>query len=989
MKRFFKIIGITLGSLFALFIVVAAIAVWWVFTPDKLTPVVRQVSDKFISCEHQVGEVDLTFFSTFPEFGLRIDGLYLINPMTGAQSDTLLAAPEVVARVNVMEFLKNKNLIVRELSLPDMQANIFINEQGDNNFSVFITTPDTTVEDTSAFALPFNEIEVDGLSLTSPRLSFLDNKDSIQATLCHTDLSCMADGWDDVTVKLQSEAVSATLGDTQYADRLQLQLNVPAEVDLDSMCFVLHDADLAVNQFEMAVDGTVRLQPALTADVTVETNEWEIEPLLALLPKKWTDGIQSLRLKGDVQLAAAARLDMATQQSHVHINQLDANVWNSAVSATGDVDDLLNKMRLDVALQLDVPFKDIARWLPKNMSVQGKVKGDAAAQIYLDDLTAMQLEKGKISGNLTLDGIDFQMDSMLASLDETQLQFQIPNPSPQSKNVDWLAASMDLSPLSFEQKGTLTTTLDKSVLRIETGNMLSSNPVIYANVNLQSKGELAASMDSIQATIQAPDVTAYAEYDTKDATHIPVLRAEVKFDDLQGNYTDFFAHLRKSSLQASITGGRRSKTTPFLSATITTEGVRANRGDSLYAKMDALTLSAKARYNSKEEKILLKWNPKLDVNLKQAEVQLPTLEPLVKIPQIKFTYSNKDFVIDTSRIVLGNSDFCLSGEVKNIGKWIQKEDTLVGVLNFTSSRTDVNQFMEWFSADKGSEEVADTTTVQSPVSTDEANPFLVPTDVDLTLNTHIDETIIFNQSARNLGGQIYIRNGRLVLEEVGFVCRAAKLQLTAMYRSPRRNHLYLGFDYHMLDVNIQELVNMIPDLTDMVPMLNSFKGNAEFHLAAETYLKANYDIKKSTLRGACSIFGKDLVVMDSETFTKISKLLMFNKKTENRVDSISAEMTLYKDQVEVFPFCVSIDNYMAALGGKHNLDMSFDYHVNLLKPIYLGVDVSGTFDNLDIKLAPCRYAQDFHPLFHGKVNTQSAELRSVIRESMRKNVKIQ
>ena len=137
MKRFFKIIGITLGSLFALFIVVAAIAVWWVFTPDKLTPVVRQVSDKFISCEHQVGEVDLTFFSTFPEFGLRIDGLYLINPMTGAQSDTLLAAPEVVARVNVMEFLKNKNLIVRELSLPDMQANIFINEQGDNNFSVF------------------------------------------------------------------------------------------------------------------------------------------------------------------------------------------------------------------------------------------------------------------------------------------------------------------------------------------------------------------------------------------------------------------------------------------------------------------------------------------------------------------------------------------------------------------------------------------------------------------------------------------------------------------------------------------------------------------------------------------------------------------------------------------------------------------------------------------------------------------------------------
>ena len=37
----------------------------------------------------------------------------------------------------------------------------------------------------------------------------------------------------------------------------------------------------------------------------------------------------------------------------------------------------------------------------------------------------------------------------------------------------------------------------------------------------------------------------------------------------------------------------------------------------------------------------------------------------------------------------------------------------------------------------------------------------------------------------------------------------------------------------------------------------------------------------------------------------------------------------------------------------------------------------------------CRFAKDFKPLFHRKVDTQSAEIRSMIRESMRKNVKIQ
>ncbi len=993
MKRFFKILGITLGSILALVLIVAAVAVWCVFTPDKLTPVARQVSDKFIACEHEIGEVDLTFFSTFPEFGLRIDGLYLVNPMQGAQSDTVLAAPKVVARLNVMDFLKNHNLTVRELSLEDMQANVFINEAGENNFSVFITSPDTVEEDTSAFALPFDEIQVEGLSFTAPRLCFVDRKDSVDALLLNTALSGSVDSWDDVRLKMDAESVSATLGETCYADGLHLNLDIPASVDLDKMHFVLKEAELAINEFELGLDGTIDIADELAANITLTTNEWDIQSAMALLPKSITDGLQSLQLKGNVQLDAAASLDMATKQSHVHINTLDAEVWNSSLAVSGDIDDVLGNMLLDVAADINVPLSDAARFLPNNMVVKGSVEGKAVAKITLDDLTAMQLEKGHISGDLVLKDIDFSMDSMLATLPKTRLCFELPNATPSHKKTDWLKADLHLDALDFRMLGTLAATLEESDLHVESGNVLSDSPVLYAAIGLQSDGELVAAMDSMNATVGAPKLNAYAEYDTKDTTNIPVLNATLDFADLQGNYTDIVAHLQQSRLQAALSGGRRDKSAPRLNAQIQTAGLEGQMGKDMRAKTGALTLGAQARYNSKGKNILLQWNPKLNVDLKNGEVQLASFEPKVDIPQIKFAYSNKDFTIDTSRIVLGNSDFCLSGEIKNIDKWLQKKDTLVGVLNFTSTRTDVNEFMDWFSADEGAEEVADTTPAEpaAPAQTEksETKPFLVPTTVDLTLNTHIDETVIFNQVARNLGGRIYVKNGLLVLEEVGFVCRAAKLQLTAMYRTPRANHLYLGFDYHMLDVNIQELVNMIPDLTTMVPMLSSFKGDAEFHLAAETYLNAKYEPKKSTLRGACSIFGKDLVVMDSETFSKISKLLMFNKKTENKVDSLSAEITLYKNEIDVYPFCVSIDNYMAALGGRHNLDMSFDYHVNLLSPLYLGVDVSGTFDDLDIKLAPCRYAKDFKPLFHGKVDTQSAELKSIIRESMRKNVKIQ
>ena len=1042
MKRFLKIFGITVASLLGVVIIAASIAVWVVFTPERLTPIVRQVADKFIRCEHQVGDVDLTFFSTFPEFGLRIDGLYLINPMTDAQSDTLLAAPEVVATVNVTEFLFRKNLVVRELSLPDMQANIFINQEGDTNFDIFVTSPDSTEEDTTAFSLPFDEISVNKLALNAHTLTFIDRKDTIEASLFDTRIESKIGSWDDIMLSLKSEDVNASLKDVNYADHLKLALKVPAEANLNTMHFRLKDASLAINEYALSLDGTADIGDSILLDMRVETGKWQIKPLLSLLPSAITSSLKDIQADGQLQLKADivgayaenqmplvdatltledaqaqykpipyvlrdlnlyadAHIDLNdSTASFVQLHDLNAKTKQSKFTASGEVKELMSDMLLDLTLNLDVNLPDVAYFLPEKMILDGRTRGKASAKIRLSDLTGMHLEKGHITGELKLNDIDFRMDSMVASLPATKLQFEIPNSKPSRKTVDWLSATMNIDKLNFEQQSSLQAALGQSTLTVEAGNLLNGNPVLTANVALTSSDPLTASMDSLAATMKAPRINAYAEYDTKDTTHIPVLKAKVAFDDLSGYYTNIKAHLSNSSIEAGISGGRRDKTTPRLQASIHTNSLEANMGEDMHLTTQKVAIDASARYNKNEENILLKWNPTLKFDVHSALADMKALPKQVQVPQITFSYTNRDFNIANSQIVLGNSDFSLSGEIKNADKWMRKEGMLEGELNFVSNHTDANELMALFSADKGSEETEETAADNSSANASsagaetestekEANPFMVPTSVDLTLTTQIKEAEIFNETAYNLGGRIYIKDGILVLEEMGFVCNAAKLQLTAMYRTPRRNHIYVGLDYHMLDVNIKELISMIPQLDTMMPMLRSFKGEAEFHLAAETYLNAKYQLKTSTLRGACSLFGKDLVVLDNETFSTISKLLMFNKKTENKVDSISAEITLYKDEIDIYPFCVSIDNYMAALGGRHNLDMSFDYHVSLLSPLYIGVDVTGTFDDLKIKPAKCRYAQDFKPLFHRDVDTRSAELRSIIRESMRKNVKIQ
>jgi hypothetical protein len=267
---------------------------------------------------------------------------------------------------------------------------------------------------------------------------------------------------------------------------------------------------------------------------------------------------------------------------------------------------------------------------------------------------------------------------------------------------------------------------------------------------------------------------------------------------------------------------------------------------------------------------------------------------------------------------------------------------------------------------------------------------MVPEGIDVLLNTYIKVAALGIDTATDILGNVYVRDGILVLDELVFDTPAARMQVTSMYRTPRKNHLYLGLDYHMLDIEIGELLNMIPDIDSLMPMLRSFEGEGEFHIAVETYMDSLYNIKQSTLRGASSIKGDDLVLMDGETFSEIAKKLRFSKKTENKVDFISSEFTIFRNEIDIYPFLIVMDKYQAVVSGRHNFDMSFDYHVSIVDsplPVKLGVDIKGNMEDMDISLAKCRYAEYFRPASRREVERKKLELRKLIRDALTRKVK--
>ena len=125
MKKGWKITLITLGSLLGLVVVALVVVCWLLFTPARLTSIVNSLAGKYILCENHFERVDLTLFKTFPDVGLEVKNVVLVNPYTmpddaplaarAVQNDTLAHIGTLTVGIDLMAFLRDDAVVVRQV----------------------------------------------------------------------------------------------------------------------------------------------------------------------------------------------------------------------------------------------------------------------------------------------------------------------------------------------------------------------------------------------------------------------------------------------------------------------------------------------------------------------------------------------------------------------------------------------------------------------------------------------------------------------------------------------------------------------------------------------------------------------------------------------------------------------------------------------------------------------------------------------------------
>lgn len=1025
MKKALKIGLISLGSLLAVVILAAAILLFHIFSPSKLAKMVNNQADRFITCDFHIDKAGLTFFKTFPKVGLELENVVLKNPKNPQVSDTLLYAKECVAALNIRELIQNNRLELYDFALNYGLVNLYIDENGNGNYKVFRTDPN----DTSSFNYSIDlqkvkakEVDVRYLNLQSRQKAelqdadltvkgtFKDNEIDGQAELEAKSLAfVMADSTrlhftgDDVKAsydgsftdfnlldgKVEADIENAVLclDTTHYLNGMDLNVASEVKADLKALQFDLQKTTLQLDKQELTINGHVDMDTVsrdIHTDLHYRTGDWKIDEILPLIPDALIGNkLDDIQISGDIALEGDVKGTFSDTQKPLITSDV---AWHHGRFAMKDLPldfekaDGLFDLRLDLNNQSDLTVKSLSATTRKRnkITASGTVKNLlgkmlcnilATGKLHIDDFKDLLPEdftqyKGQA---------DLQVKTQLAY--DPQKDFSIDNITKAVINGQFT----DLELLYHD-----TTTIRMPDLHAEIEFPVTNRPYRideWLNAKLKTSSLLVFNHPE-KITITADDLQldAYTNNLLDDAIDLKFATTYL-FDLLTVNYEDTITAYLHDSKGKFILNNTNQMQLDYNGNKIS--GMIGSIANTYFA--ETLNLQVKTDYKEKEENPLLRWSPVVKLQLSKAQFDAQELTHLITVPALDIDFNPQKCVLKKANIGYGESKASVTGTITGIADYLQDKGLLKGDLELVANYLNLNELMAMVNGINA----PDSLTAQAEEVAKESgdSPFIVPFGVDVNMNTTIQKALYEETEFNNIAGRVYVKDGVLVLEEVGLTNEAARMQLTAMYRTPRMNHLFLGFDFHLLDIKIDKLIAMIPEVDTILPMLKAFSGNAEFHFAAETYLKSNYDIKFSTLRGAAAINGHDLVVLDNETYKTIAKKLMFSKKTQNKIDSLSTEITIFRNEVDVYPFLLSIDKYSAIISGRHNLDLTYDYNISLVKPIRIGLDIIGLDDRLKFKVGKAKYATLFQPEKRKVVEANILELKTLINKTLQANVR--
>ena len=838
-KKTLKISGITLGTVLLVLLVAIAFVINFIVTPKKLTPVVLDAANQTLNAHLDMESVELTFFSTFPQFGLKVKNGSLVskalNDSSWCKTDSLLSFKECVLTVNPIAYLTENRIVVHNLSLEEVAVYAYRNKTGKANWEVTRASVDTIPADTAS--TDFNsEIDIRNIELKHANLVFDDRNTDIYSRIDDANLKLrlsLTKGISTLGLKFDNKNILFWQQGELLVNKIATSLRTDIMVDRQTAVWKLKDTELDVNGIRLDVNGAFRrdtVAKTIGMDLEYGLHAPSMETVLRMIPKSYVKDTK-VSAKGEVTVSGRVRgvygdkklpavslkigikeasaqykglpygIDEVTadfdayvdlmrhQPSYLNLKIFHFKGAHTEVLADAKVDDLLDDPLITFHTKSTVDLDALAKTFPlqESVTITGKLDADMGMKCRLSALKKQDIGRMKLGGKLELK--DFELKDTAKDFDF------LGNATFRFRDNETLQAQMDVRKLVLRSRF-LSSDIERLVANVSSTNPQDTNRIVSLQCDMEVSKLRASMGDSIK--LYSARAKAQAALGPQE---VDVTKPAIDFS------------LRADSLFFSAAGTRMA---------MNVAGIKM--------KADKLNDSL--------------WMPKGIVGFNRLRFRTPEFGLPIRMSKTAVTVDGPKITLKNASVRIGRSNMTATGDMMGVYRTMTKGEKLTAHLSLTSDLIDCNQLINSLSFPE------DTTEVLTDSVPSEMKLFVIPRNIDFELQTDLKKVIFEKMLFENVHGAVDIKNQAIHLEDLSMRALDADMKAVMVYKAGSPRGGYAGFDFKIRNINIAKLVDFVPALDTIVPMLRSFKGRVMFDVAADARLDSAMNIRIPTLRSA-------------------------------------------------------------------------------------------------------------------------------------------
>lgn len=361
-------------------------------------------------------------------------------------------------------------------------------------------------------------------------------------------------------------------------------------------------------------------------------------------------------------------------------------------------------------------------------------------------------------------------------------------------------------------------------------------------------------------------------------------------------------------------------------------------------------IMTKGRYSDIEKEAYQKIKTDGAVLLNDFVYQSAGLTKEIQIPQGQMNFTPKQINLSKFQMLIGASDFNLSGSVSDYLSYLFSEGTLNGNLQLNSQHANLNELLRL-------QVPEDKTKVQN--ADEEVLAFSVPPRINFRLKSNIKTALINRIPIRDIDGLIVAANEKLTLENMDMDMLQGRLKMNGSYQNNAQNQPLFDFGFDISKIDIPTIYNTLVGIQKKMPMTGSSTGKISSDLGIKGRLNPQLGLIASSINGKGTFSTSNLEIMNSPVFNQLSGILKKEKLRDIKVDDFMAHINIENGNLLLKPFTTKVIGQETTVEGRLNtenlIDMKLDF---LVQRDAFGPDIQKVLGvipgNEKIKILPAR-----------------------------------